>query len=117
MSCGACCCNPDQNREVDYNEYVEVEKRDKIRREPTLLKKLTFTNKKGEIHMRLVGVNQRCCALEGRLGEHVSCTIYEFRPGGCRRVQPGDEWCTQLRVERGMDPPPEEPKKKSRSKR
>ncbi len=117
MSCGACCCNPEQNREISYVEYVEVERRDKLRREPTLLKKHTFTNEKGEIHMRLVGVNQRCCALEGRLGEQVSCSIYEVRPGGCRRVQPGDSWCKQLRVERGIDPKPAPAARKGRSKR
>ena len=117
MSCGACCCNPEQNREISYVEYVEVEGRDKLRREPSLLQKLTFTNEKGEIHMRLVGVNQRCCALEGRLGEQVACTIYELRPGGCRRVKPGDSWCKKLRVERGIDPKPAPLARRGRPKR
>ncbi len=103
MTCGACCCNPNQNREIDYKEYVEVEARDRIRKEPELLDSLTFTNEKGEIHMKLVGANQRCTALGGRVGVEVSCNIYEFRPAGCRRVKPGDAWCRKLRIERGID--------------
>jgi Fe-S-cluster containining protein len=116
VKCGACCCNPDQNREIDYREYVEVEKRDAIRKQSDLMKKLTFINKKGEVHMRLVGVNQRCCALTGRIGEEVSCSIYEHRPGVCRRVKPGDEWCIKVRIERGIDPAPPEPERKRKKK-
>lgn len=119
VSCGACCCNRDQNREIDYDEYVEVVKTDKIRKRPELMEKLTFTNKKGEVHMRLVGVNQRCCALSGRLGESVSCDIYEVRPGVCRRVKAGDEECRKARIERGIDepPPPKRPKARASSRR
>ncbi len=112
MTCGACCCNPNQNREENYKEYVEVEPRDRIRKEPELLESHTFTNEKGEIHMKLVGANQRCLGLVGRVGEKVTCTIYEFRPGGCRRVKPGDAWCRKLRIERGIDKPASKAKKK-----
>jgi|LNFM01.1.fsa_nt_gb Fe-S-cluster containining protein len=113
VTCGACCCNRDQNREIDYDEYVEVLKKDKINKHPELIKKLTFTNAKGEVHMRLVGVNQRCCALSGRLGESVSCDIYEVRPGVCRLVKAGDEECRKARIERGIDEQPE-PKRAKR---
>jgi Fe-S-cluster containining protein len=112
VTCGACCCNPDQNRAIEYREYIEVGKRDAIRKNAELMKKLTFVNDKGEIHMRLVGVNQRCCALEGRIGRAVSCSIYELRPAVCRRVKPGDEWCVKVRVERGIDPPPPKSERK-----
>jgi Fe-S-cluster containining protein len=118
VSCGACCCNRDQNREIDYDEYVEVLPRDRLRKKPELLAKLTFTNDKGEVHMRLVGVNQRCCALTGRLGESVSCSIYDLRPAVCRRVEPGDDECRKARVERGIDPAPTPARGKAqRSKR
>lgn len=45
----------------------------------------------------------RCVALRGRIGEAVSCAIYEFRPHVCRDFAPlaaigrGDEACNDAR--------------------
>jgi hypothetical protein len=45
----------------------------------------------------------RCVALRGRIGEAVSCAIYEFRPSACREFAPlaavgrGDEACNDAR--------------------
>jgi Fe-S-cluster containining protein len=103
LSCGACCCNTDENRAEKFVDYVEVPARSALARHPRLLRKLTVLNDKGERHMKLRGAQQRCVALEGRLGVRVSCTIYELRPGACRTVQPGSRECRRDRRERGIE--------------
>jgi Fe-S-cluster containining protein len=53
----------------------------------------------------LVGTNQpapRCQALQGRVGEAVSCAAYAQRPSPCHEVQPGDERCRQARARHGL---------------
>ena len=59
-------------------------------------------NRKGERHMRLKGREQRCAALDGELGVWVSCTIYQLRPAGCSRGEPGSKECLRDRRERGI---------------
>ena len=54
-ACGACCCNPDENRRERYVDYVEVSKRSALSKHPRLLLRLTVLNEKGERHMRLRG--------------------------------------------------------------
>src|SRR5260370_31968482 len=93
QSCGACCCNTDENRAEDFADYVLVGARSPLTRHPSLLRKLTVLNQKGERHMRLKGAEQRCAALTGELGVRVSCTIYQLRPAGSRRVVPGSKEC------------------------
>ena len=102
QSCGACCCNTDENRAERYVDYVQVTARSPLSKQPALLRKLTVLNDKGERHMRLVGREQRCAALSGELGARVSCTIYQLRPAACRRVQPGSKECKRDRLERGI---------------
>ena len=52
----------------------------------------------------------RCVALQGRVGEAVSCAIYEFRSSACRDFAPlaalgrGDEACTEARRRHGLAP-------------
>jgi Fe-S-cluster containining protein len=52
----------------------------------------------------------RCVALRGRIGEAVSCAIYEFRPVACRDFAPlaavgnGDEACNDARRRHGLAP-------------
>lgn len=102
QACGACCCNTAENRAEKYVDYVEVTARSALKRRPDLLRKLTVVNGKGERHMRLRGADQRCVALEGKLGERVACSIYELRPSGCRAVKPGSRECLRDRRERGI---------------
>lgn len=102
QSCGACCCNTDANRAEGYVDYVQVTARAPLSRHPQLLRKLTIVNQARERHMQLVGGEQRCAALRGRVGERVSCTIYELRPAACRRVRPGSKECRRDRRERGV---------------
>lgn len=101
VTCGACCTNPDENRETGYAFYVEIGKRDRILRKPELVKKLVVQDPDGIPHMRL-RADHRCVALKGPLGSSVSCSIYEDRPACCRRVQPGDAECRKYRKERGI---------------
>jgi len=101
--CGACCCNSDENRAEGFADYVQVRERSPLARHPSLLRKLTVLNARGERHLRLLGQEQRCAALRGKVGARVSCTIYELRPAGCRRVEPGSKECRGRRRERGID--------------
>ena len=103
QSCGACCCNTDENRAEQYVDYVEIAARAALRRHPALLRRLTVVNAQGERHMKLRGKEQRCVALEGRLGKHVACSIYQVRPAACRTVQPGSRECRRDRRERGIE--------------
>jgi len=102
-SCGACCCNIDENRAENYVDYVEVTRGAALRRHPVLLRKLTVVNRDGERHMKLRGRDQRCVALRGALGVSVTCAIYDLRPAGCRRVEPGSRECRRDRRERGIE--------------
>jgi Fe-S-cluster containining protein len=104
QSCGACCCNSDENRAELYRDYVQVAHRSSLAKHPALLSKLTVLNARGERHLRLIGREQRCAALRGELGARVSCIIYELRPEGCRKVEPGSKECRRARRERGVDP-------------
>ena len=106
VTCGACCCNPDENRAEGYLWYLEV--RDTpLLDQPALAKKLVVHDPDGVPHLRL-DPSGRCAALVGKLGERVRCAIYALRPRGCRLVEPGDAQCLQARRERGLDrePPP-----------
>jgi hypothetical protein len=100
-ACGACCCNPAQNRADGFHDWVEVKRRDAILREPELVRRFVILNAEGAPHLRLAP-GGRCAALEGRVGRRVSCTIYEHRPSPCRRVQPGDARCLEYRRERSL---------------
>jgi len=102
QACGACCCNTDENRAEKFVDYVEVAPRSALARHASLLRRLTVLNEKGERHMKLRGAEQRCVALEGRVGHQVSCAIYDLRPSPCRRVQPGSRECRRARRGRGI---------------
>jgi Fe-S-cluster containining protein len=103
QSCGACCCNTDENRAEQFIDYVEVTRHAPLSRHPRLLRRLTVVNTEGERHMKLRGREQRCVALEGRIGVHVACAIYDLRPSACRRVLPGSRECRRDRSERGIE--------------
>ncbi len=52
----------------------------------------------------------RCVALDGCIGNQVSCTIYDRRPSPCRELEPWDaegqpdEKCTRARAAHGLPP-------------
>lgn len=55
----------------------------------------------------MAGTNQpepRCHALEGQVGQQVTCQQYAQRPAPCRELQPGDAKCNQARARHGLPP-------------
>ena len=99
--CGACCSNPDENRAEQFLDYVEVLSKDSLLEKPDLVRRFVVYNADGVPHLRL-HQDGRCLALRGRLGHRVTCTIYEDRPTGCRKVEAGSERCLRYRRERNM---------------
>ena len=101
--CGACCCNPADNRAEGFRDYVEVDRASRLFGKPALLKRYAVPDAAGVFHLKLLGTEERCAALLGSLGKRVTCAIYELRPRGCRLVEKGDRSCLQYRRERGLD--------------
>jgi len=101
-TCGACCCNTDENREIGYVDYVEIDLDDRILKKPDLVRRLVVLDDDLVPHMRL-SQYQRCAALSGRVGVKVGCTIYKDRPSICREFTAGSKMCKQVRKERGID--------------
>ena len=83
-------------------DWVEVRDDEPLLDDAKLTARLVVANGEGVRHLRLDPA-QRCLALRGRLGRHVTCTIYGLRPRGCRLIEPGDERCRQYRRERGIE--------------
>jgi len=100
--CGACCCNPAENRAEGFREYVLVDARSRLLRRRRILDRYTVPNARGERHLKLAGSDERCAALEGALGRRVRCAVYADRPAACRRVEAGSAGCLQSRAERGI---------------
>lgn len=46
----------------------------------------------------------RCAALEGEVGQEVSCRIYEVRPSPCREFDVMHQACAQARQRHGLTP-------------
>ncbi|MCG5052533.1 MAG: YkgJ family cysteine cluster protein [Myxococcales bacterium] len=100
QTCGACCANPQENRDEGFADWVEIDPRDLILARPRH-KHLVVLNAAGEPHMRLDPAG-RCAALRGRLGQRVHCAIYDVRPRACRRLEAGSPRCLAYREERGF---------------
>lgn len=100
-TCGACCCNPQENRDEGYGFYVKLLPADALLQDEKKVKRyVTF---EGNVpHMRL-NEGDRCIALAGKLGKKVRCTIYDERPTTCRKFTAGSDRCLQYRRERGID--------------
>ena len=98
--CGACCASLRVSFHVD-----EVDDRHGGRVPAGLVEPLTSQL----VCMRgTAAAPSRCVALRGRIGEAVSCAIYEFRPAACRDFAPlaavgsGDEACNDARRRHGL---------------
>ncbi len=103
QGCGACCCNTVRNLASGSRDYVEVAKTDELfKQRKELLKQLAVRNEDGVFHLKLVGEEQRCVALDGDVGHGVGCEIYGWRPAGCRKVEAGDEECLRARRQHGL---------------
>lgn len=91
LSCGACCAYFRvsfywSEGEQMPEEYVEA---------------LT------PVYSCMKGTNQkhpRCIALQGEVGQSVSCGMYELRSSSCKEVQIADAQCNKARRAHGMIP-------------
>jgi Fe-S-cluster containining protein len=101
--CGACCCNPQLNRALEYFDYVAVRSNDAILKKARLARRFIVLDAAGEPHMRLDQTGERCAALRGTVGRSVECGIYEDRPTPCRTMEPGSERCFAARRDYGIE--------------
>lgn len=109
QSCGACCCNSARNMKVGSRDYVEIERSDALSQSRDLLRELAERRNRAWF-MKLVDDEERCVALDGVVGDRVSCSIYVLRPQGCRRVNAGDSECIAARKLHGL-PVDEKPRR------
>ena len=97
QSCGACCVS---------HPCVGVRASENV--DPDLYWNITSETDGVEIvvdrYMRRDGETFACVALEGDLGRHVSCTIYEKRPRSCRHLEAGSDRCRAIRRAFGFEP-------------
>ena len=102
ISCGACC----NHFKVQFHHY-ECLSEDRL--VPEELTYPVFNSDK----LVMIGTNKkdpRCIALEGVVGEKVSCSIYERRPSCCRDFSASYEdgehnfRCDQARIAKGLIP-------------
>ncbi|MDR6541701.1 Fe-S-cluster containining protein [Acinetobacter bereziniae] len=59
------------------------------------------------VYSCMQGTNQkqpRCIALNGVIGQQVSCTMYEQRSSSCKEVQAGDAQCAKARQAHNLIP-------------
>jgi Fe-S-cluster containining protein len=99
--CGACCQNPDDNVAEGYIYYLAIERGAPLLSDAKLVRRLVMYDGEKAPHLRLEA-NGRCLALRGKIGQKAVCSMYDVRPQGCRKLQPGDARCEQARRERGL---------------
>lgn len=66
-----------------------------------------YTEPVTSVYSCMAGTNQknpRCIALEGSIGEQVSCGMYELRSSSCKEVQIADAQCNKARMAHNMIP-------------
>lgn len=66
-----------------------------------------YTEPVTSVYSCMAGTNQknpRCVALEGKIGEQVSCGMYELRSSSCKEVQIADAQCNKARMAHNMIP-------------
>jgi uncharacterized protein len=97
MTCGACCqsllCVG-----VRPSDYVD----------PELYWDISVETDEGEIvvdrYLKRNGDTLMCAALDGTIGERVSCTIYDTRPVMCHHFDAGSDRCHAIRRAFGIEP-------------
>ncbi|ENX09229.1 YkgJ family cysteine cluster protein [Acinetobacter courvalinii] len=91
VSCGACCAN----YRVSFY-WAEAELIPEHMVEP-----LTA------VYSCMKGTNQaqvKCVALQGEVGQQVSCSIYPVRSSSCKEVQIADSHCNKARLAHNLIP-------------
>jgi len=101
QDCGACCVSS-----FDMPNYVHVTNEDAETLQAVDLGHLLFEERLGNGRTlfsmktcRDKRDNCRCAALDGTVGESVSCTIYDDRTTACRRFERGSDLCEYARRE------------------
>lgn len=84
QSCGACC----SGWKVIFNKEENSV--------PEEMVELVHPNWPPQM-VKMKFVNDRCCALEGEIGNKVNCTIYNLRPETCRVFEYESQKCFQAR--------------------
>jgi Fe-S-cluster containining protein len=92
-ACGACCAA----FRVDFSTHELQAQGGDVPDGVALPLNSTLARLRGTDHQP-----PRCAALSGRIGEHVSCGIYEWRPGPCRELEAGSDACNRARALHGL---------------
>lgn len=93
QSCGACCAN----FRVDFSVYELDEMGGHVPAGLTVEVNGSTCRMRGTDHVPI-----RCAALSGKLGDHVGCGIYEWRPSPCREFAEGSDACHRARARHGL---------------
>ena len=97
-TCGACCCNTQNNMTYSNRDYIEIDRAQRLyREERELLNQIARLDGNRLHHFVLIGEEERCIVLDGELGQEVRCMLYDLRPTPCRKVEAGDEECLKAR--------------------
>jgi Fe-S-cluster containining protein len=95
LSCGACCAC----FRVDFSVHELLSEGGSVPDGLTVEVNGHTARMRGTDHVPV-----RCAALTGKLGQHVGCGIYEWRPSPCREFEAGSEACDRARARHGMAP-------------
>lgn len=93
QQCGACCAA----YRVDFSQQELLSEGGRVPDGLTLPLTSTLARMRGTDH-----APPRCAALSGRVGEHVGCGIYEWRPGPCHELEEGSDACGRARARHGL---------------
>jgi len=87
-TCGACCAYADHFVEIEVDGNDADVPDDVVG---------------DDLYLRCKLGTHECVALIGRVGDSVSCGIYDRRPQACRSFEPGSDGCLQCRAHHGLD--------------
>jgi uncharacterized protein len=96
LSCGACCT---AYRVSFYWGETTAH--------PDGIVPIELTQKVNDTFVCMKGTNTkplRCVALTGKIGQSVSCSIYEQRSSTCRELEASSEGCNKARAIYGLAP-------------
>ena len=91
LSCGACCAY--FRVSFYWAEGIDLPE--------------NYSEPVNSIYSCMTGTNQkspRCIALQGVIGQHVSCGVYEQRSSSCKEVQVADVQCNKARAAHHLIP-------------
>ena len=100
QTCGACCVG-----NLDADSYVHLIPADLLALPPEYRSKVVRS--RGILKFALATKKDRagldvCCALDGVVGDRVSCSVYAARPKLCRDFEPGSQTCMAARYDVGL---------------